>query len=135
MNNLNEFEKKLISEAKEVSQNSYSPYSKFPVGCALVDENGNVYRGCNVENASYGLSVCAERNAVFSAITQVGPGLKVKLVVIYTPTEKPTTPCGACRQVLQEFADSLKIICACKTDKVFIGSLNDIFKNPPKIEQ
>ncbi len=134
MNKLNEFERELIKEAKTVSENSYSPYSKFPVGCTLVDETGKVHKGCNVENASFGLSVCAERNAVFSAITHVGKGLKVSLVVIFTPTNKPTTPCGACRQVLEEFSDSLKIICACNSDEVFVGTLNDLFKYPPKIE-
>ena len=134
MENLSQFELELTEKAKLVAANSYSPYSKFPVGCAVLDEAGNVYTGCNVENASLGLSICAERNAVFSAVSQVGKGLRIKLVAIFTPTSKPTTPCGACRQVLQEFADNLKIICTCNGDEYFVGMLNELFKNPPEIE-
>jgi cytidine deaminase len=134
MDQLSEFEKNLIDKARAVSRQSYSPYSKFPVGCAIVDQNENIYLGCNVENASYGLSVCAERNAVFSAISKAGPGMRIKLAVIFTPTTQPTTPCGACRQVLQEFSDDIRIISACDGDEVFIGRLNELFSNPPQFE-
>jgi cytidine deaminase len=135
MNNLSEFEKTLVEKAKTVARRSYSPYSEFPVGCAIVDEEGKVFVGCNVENASYGLSICAERNAVFSAISLAGKDTRIRLAIIYTPTQKPTTPCGACRQVFQEFSDDLRIICACDSDEVFIGTLSDLFTNPPHIER
>jgi cytidine deaminase len=128
-----ENEKHLIDLARKVSEKSYSPYSNFPVGCAILDEKGNTYAGCNVENASIGLSICAERNAIFHAISQVGKGLKVDLVVVYTPTSTPTTPCGACRQVIQEFADNPEIICACDGEEVLITNLNDLFPQPPRI--
>ncbi|MEA3479725.1 MAG: cytidine deaminase [Bacteroidota bacterium] len=134
METLSQLELQLAENAKQVSAKSYSPYSKFPVGCAVLDESGNIYTGCNVENVSLGLSVCAERNAVFTAVSQVGKGLNIKLVVIYTPTSKPTTPCGACRQVLQEFSDSPKIICTCESDHILISTLRDLFHDPPEIE-
>lgn len=134
MSKLTEFEHKLIEMARLASEKSYSPYSLFPVGCAIVDQNDNVYLGCNVENASYGLSVCAERNAVFSAISKIGPGMKIRLAVIFTPTQNPTTPCGACRQVFQEFSDDLRIIAACNSDEVFVGRLDELFSNPPQFD-
>ena len=132
MDQLSEFEKGLIDKARDVSRQSYSPYSKFPVGCAIADHKDNVYLGCNVENASYGLSVCAERNAVFSAISKAGPGMRIKLAVIFTPTLHPTTPCGACRQVFQEFSDDIRIISACDGDEVFIGRLHELFPDAPQ---
>jgi len=89
------------------SQNTYSPYSKFPVGAAVVTDIGIVYRGCNVENASYGITLCAERNAITTMIAECGPKAKIHSVVIYTPTELPSAPCGACRQVIREFAKDL----------------------------
>lgn len=97
----------LLIQAMLASQNSYSPYSKFPVGAAVVTENGLVYHGCNIENASYGITLCAERNAITTMIAEMGPTAKIHEVVIYTPTIKPSAPCGACRQVIREFAFSL----------------------------
>jgi cytidine deaminase len=89
------------------SQNTYSPYSKFPVGAAVVTDKGIIYHGCNVENASYGITLCAERNAITTMIAECGPKAKIHEVVIYTPTELPSAPCGACRQVIREFAFDL----------------------------
>ena len=102
----------LISLAKQAAQNSYSPYSNFRVGAALLAENGEIYCGCNIENASYGLTNCAERVAISSAIAA---GVRtIQLLVVYTPTDLPTAPCGACRQFMREFAtNDLKVICAC----------------------
>jgi len=104
---------KLYQLAKDVSKNSYSPYSEFKVGCALIDVNGNIYYGTNVENASYGLTCCAERNAIFSSFSSQ-KNLSVDKLVIYTPTKDVTAPCGACRQVINEFSNkSTKIILIC----------------------
>ena len=93
----------LMEKAKEVSKNSYSPYSKFAVGACLLTENDKIYTGCNFENASYGLSICAERNAVGTAIADGEK--KFKAIAIYSPQNDNCTPCGACRQVLTEFAN------------------------------
>jgi cytidine deaminase len=92
----------LAGAARVASESAHAPYSDFQVGAAILDEHGNAFLGCNVENASYGLTICAERNAVFQL---VAAGSKaVRAVAIYTPTKTPTPPCGACRQVLAEFA-------------------------------
>jgi len=91
----------LLKLAEEASKNSYSPYSKFPVGACVLTSNGKIYKGCNFENSSYGLAICAERNAVGSAIAD---GEKnIRAVAIYSPEKENCTPCGACRQVLNEF--------------------------------
>lgn len=91
----------LMNRAVEASKNSYSPYSKFAVGACLLTENGNVYSGCNFENSSFGLTICAERNAVGSAIA--AGDKKIKAIAIYSPNAQYCYPCGACRQVLHEF--------------------------------
>ncbi len=92
----------LMKIAKEVVKKAYCPYSKFPVGACVLYESGNVYSGCNIENASYGLSLCAERNAMSSAIAS-GETSKILKIAIYSPNSKKCYPCGACRQWLQEF--------------------------------
>ena len=108
--------KKLEAAAKAVAKNSYSPYSKFPVGAAVLTNNDQLFTGTNVENASYGLSNCAERTAIFNA---VAAGERViKAIVIYTPTSKPKNLCGACRQVIREFASHAVCISICNTDKI-----------------
>ncbi|MDN7125677.1 cytidine deaminase [Pseudidiomarina terrestris] len=93
----------LRQHAKQASEKAYAPYSNFPVGAAIMMRNGDVIRGCNVENVSYGLSNCAERTAIFSALAQGYQASDMETVVIYTPGEKAYAPCGACRQVLAEF--------------------------------
>ena len=100
----------LIKLAEEASKNSYSPYSKFPVGACVLTSNGKLYKGCNFENSSYGLAICAERNAIGSAISD---GEKsIRAVAIFSPKMENCTPCGACRQVLNEFKsdDGLDVI-------------------------
>lgn len=94
---------KLTEFAKEAMHNAYAPYSKFKVGAVLVTENDEVILGCNVENASYGLSNCAERTAFFKAVSE-GKTVFKQLMVI-GDTAGPITPCGACRQVINEFCD------------------------------
>ena len=119
----------LLNEAKKISKNTYSPYSDFPVGAFVLYENGNKYLGCNVENASYGLALCAERNAISSAISN-GEKSKIKAVAIYSPKQKRCMPCGACRQWLSEFAlngHDTKIILEDDDDKLLILTLDEIF--------
>ena len=95
---------KLINEALEAQKNAYAPYSKFKVGAAILTETGNVYKGCNVENASLGASICAERNAATTAIAQEGK-VRFKAIAIASTSEDPAPPCGICRQFLSEFTD------------------------------
>ena len=94
---------RLVEAASEVREKAHAPYSSFTVGAAVVDAEGRVHVGCNVENASYGLSVCAERHAMAAAVSAGGECIKGLAVV--TDTSPPTSPCGACRQVLIEFGD------------------------------
>jgi cytidine deaminase len=96
---------KLVAIACEMRARAYAPYSRFTVGAALLGEDGQIYTGANVENASYGLSVCAERTAVFKAVTAGVMRIKAAAVC----TENGVSPCGACRQVLAEFAGDIPI--------------------------
>lgn len=134
---MNEFDK-LISDAKEAATKAYAPYSKFRVGAAVLADDGTVYTGVNVENRSYGLTICAERNAIAHAVAM---GMKsIKAVAIYSPdSDDPLPPCGACRQVITEFSapDAVVICCGSKGDKVEIpvkeiypmDSLHNLKKN------
>jgi len=92
----------LMNEARLAAASTYSPYSTFPVGAALLTDSGEVIRGCNVENISYGLTNCAERSALFSAISQGLAPRSFKAMAIYAPKVELISPCGACRQVLLE---------------------------------
>lgn len=93
----------LLAMAFDITKNSYAPYSGFPVGAALLLDDGTVVTGCNVENASYGLTMCAERNAVFRMVAEYGPNHKIEACAIVGRKAAPCHPCGACRQVLHEF--------------------------------
>lgn len=93
----------LQAKAKEAAQNAYAPYSKFRVGAALLLENGAIVTGANVENASYGLTICAERSAVVRAIAEKGPATRVLACAVTNLNHAASPPCGACRQVLNEF--------------------------------
>ncbi|MCR4881538.1 MAG: cytidine deaminase [bacterium] len=99
----------LIKEAKIAAQNAHAPYSKFKVGACALFESGNIYTGCNVENSSYGLSLCAERNALSSAVS-AGEKSKLIAIAIVSPNMKFCTPCGACRQWITEFSKDAKVI-------------------------
>jgi cytidine deaminase len=109
-------DKDLIEKAKIARLKAYAPYSNFKVGAALLTKSGRVYTGANVENATFGLTVCAERIAVYKAINR-GDKQFVKIAVV-ADKNPPVTPCGACRQVLSEFVKDLKIICANLEGKV-----------------
>ncbi|MFF2880989.1 cytidine deaminase [Bacillus thuringiensis] len=95
--------KKYIEEANKMLSKAYIPYSKFPVGAALVTKEGKIYTGCNIENASYGLCNCAERTAIFKAVSEGERDFSY--LVITGETAGPISPCGACRQVIAEFCD------------------------------
>lgn len=104
-------ERRLKTAARAAAKKSYSPYSKFAVGAAILAGSGKIYPGCNVENASYGLCNCAERTAIFSAAA--AGEREVRCVVVYTPTQTATSPCGACRQVINEFGPRARVISIC----------------------
>mgnify|MGYP000967950988 CR=1 FL=1 len=114
-----------IDEVNLLLERAYVPYSKFPVAALLIDNNGKKYKGVNVENASYGLTLCAERNAITTAVT--GGMKKIKLLVITGNTPEPISPCGACRQVIREFSDKdTVIILANKDNKYKITSIEEL---------
>jgi cytidine deaminase len=95
--------------AVEAARHAYAPYSRFAVGAAVLAADGRIHTGANVENASFGLSMCAERNAIFRAVADGARAIEA--VVVYTPTADATPPCGACRQVLAEFGANALIVC------------------------
>jgi len=94
---------RLIDAAQAAAKNAYAPYSQFKVGAALLTGKGEIFAGCNVENASYGMTNCAERTAVFSAIAHSGPKLEIRAIAVINANDAPCAPCGACRQVIYEF--------------------------------
>jgi cytidine deaminase len=93
----------LMGTARDASTRAYAPYSDFRVGAAILTENGAIHTGCNVENASYGLAICAERNAAAAMALASPDDREIRLVAVYSPDASPCFPCGACRQVLREF--------------------------------
>ncbi len=107
---LNNNEKELVNKAKEASEKAYAEYSGYRVGAALLTQTGKIFTGCNVENASYSLTNCAERTAIFKAVSE-GEREFVSMAV-YVQSEKLFPPCGACRQVIAEFSDDMTIIYA-----------------------
>lgn len=114
----------LVSAALEARQNAHAPFSKFKVGAAVEDDSGRVYTGCNVENGTYGLTICAERVAIFKAVSE-GARRFVRVAVV-ADTDKLTPPCGACRQILWEFCGDVEIVLANlngKTETLRLGTL------------
>lgn len=102
------FMKRYLQKAVKASKKAYAPYSKFCVGAVVVTDSGKIFDGCNIENSSYGLTICAERMAIFKAVSE---GFKkIKAVYIYANAPEPVAPCGACRQVMAEFGDSDTVI-------------------------
>ena len=94
---------RLLKLARRAMKNAYAPYSHFRVGAAILTSNGKVFLGCNVENASYGMTNCAERTAIFAAVAALGPKTEVRAVAVVNDHGVPCSPCGACRQVIYEF--------------------------------
>jgi cytidine deaminase len=108
----------LVERAKVVLNNAYAPYSKFKVAAAVRTKSGRVYTGVNIENASYGLTICAERVAVFKAVSE--GDRDIEAVAVYTDTDEPTPPCGACRQVIAEFNPDALIVMASRKKTVVV---------------
>ena len=107
-------DRELLEMARQARNNAYVPYSRFPVGAALLTEDGRVYYGCNIENASYGLTCCAERTAIFKAVSE---GVsRFAAIAVVADVDGPVSPCGACRQVMAEFAPMRVILGNMKDD-------------------
>lgn len=118
----------LLHAARSARENAYAPYSRFAVGAAVRGQSGKVYVGCNIENASYGLSICAERVAIFQAVC-AGERKIVELALV-TDDDPPSRPCGACRQVLFEFGADATVIMGNLSGAVVVRSLNELFPEP-----
>ena len=116
--------KELIKLAASAKKHSYSPYSKFKVGAALLCKDGTVYTGCNIENAAYGPSNCAERTAIFKAVSEGNTDFEK--IAIVTDSPKPEYPCGVCRQVMNEFAPNLEIVVANEKGEYKITNLKKL---------
>jgi cytidine deaminase len=106
--------RRLEKAARAAARSAHAPYSGFPVGAAVLGGSGRIYAGANVENASYGLSNCAERTALFTAVA--AGERSIRAVAVHTPTRVPTLPCGACRQVIHEFGPEALVACVCDSD-------------------
>lgn len=105
-------ERALVEAARAVRERAYAPYSRFKVGAALEAHDGTVLVGCNVENATYGLTICAERSAIFRAIADGFQPRAFSRIAIVAGTDEPTPPCGACRQLLWEFCGDIELVLA-----------------------
>lgn len=117
--------KQLIDEAIAASKQAHVPYSHFHVGAALLTTDGKIYRGCNIENASYGLTNCAERTAIFKAVSEGDK--QFSAIAVVGDTDGPISPCGACRQVLAEFCDDhTQIILANLKGDFVVTNINEI---------
>ena len=117
-------DQRLINEAKKARKNAVAPFSKFKVGAALRTTSGRIFRGCNVENCTYGLTVCAERVAIFKAISE--GARKFVRVAVVADTDILTPPCGACRQILWEFCGDVEVVLANprgKSETLRLGTL------------
>jgi cytidine deaminase len=118
----------LITAATQSRENAHAAYSNFRVGAGLRAASGRIFAGCNVENATYGLTVCAERVAIFKAISEGERGFDA--IAVVTDTESLTPPCGACRQLIWEFCGDIPVILANLKGKVEIIPMKDLFPKP-----
>lgn len=114
----------LLAQARDVQEASYSPYSEFRVGAAVLTDGGEIFRGVNVENASFGATLCAERNALAAAVAH---GYRdIPAIAIVGDSEAPTVPCGCCRQALAEFNPEMRVIMGSQTDEVIVMTLDEL---------
>lgn len=122
--------KKLIEEALKARALAYVPYSNFKVGAAIITEDDKIYAGCNIENASYGATNCAERTAIFKAVSEGHK--KIKAIAVVGSDAKFTYPCGICRQVINEFAESreIPVIIAINENEYMVRTLDEILPGP-----
>lgn len=125
-------DEELLKLANEARKNSYAPYSNFHVGAALLGKNGKVYKGCNVENAAYGPTNCAERTAIFNAVVDGCRDFEKLAIIADSP--EPAYPCGVCRQVMSEFCDDLKLILANNKGEYIEDSLANILPHMFSLE-
>ena len=101
---------RLVRAARKAMKNAYAPFSHFKVGAAILTSKGDIFAGCNVENSSYGMTNCAERTAIFSAVAEKGPALEILAVAVTNAQGVPCSPCGACRQVIYEFGPDAVVL-------------------------
>jgi cytidine deaminase len=118
----------LLQAALDARENAFAPYSKFKVGAALEGIDGRIHTGCNVENATYGLTMCAERVAVFKAVSE--GARRFKRVAVAADTDKLTPPCGACRQILWEFCGDVEIALVNPRGRIETYRLKELFPKP-----
>ncbi len=123
----------LIDRAKAAIIHSYAPYSDFRVAAAISTADGRIFTGVNVENASYGLCQCAERSAITAAVS--AGAREITAVVIYTPTDTPTAPCGACRQVIREFSESALILSVCDSQETLQSTIAELLPSSFQFDQ
>lgn len=128
-----EKEKALVQAALEAKEKAYVPYSKFKVGAALKTTSGKVFTGCNVENASYGLTNCAERTAIFKAISEGHTDFES--IAVVTAIDEYASPCGACRQVMAEFGLNIQVIMGNKNGDYYIKTSGELLPNSFTNEQ
>ncbi len=125
--------KALMAEAVRARRRAYAPYSRFPVGTALLAKDGRVFHGCNVENASYGLAICAERNAVWKAVSE---GVREFTAIAVTARDgRGAPPCGSCRQVLHEFAPNAWVYWRDARGRILKRRLSELLPNAFKLEE
>lgn len=117
-------QEELIEKAKEARKDAYAPYSDFKVGAAVLTRDGEIYTGCNIENSSYGLSICAERVAIFNAVSAGKSDLVA--VALTADSKELVTPCGACRQVIFEFNEDMDVIMADLSGNVSTKSIDEL---------
>jgi cytidine deaminase len=118
----------LIEAAKQARENAHAPYSNFRVGAALRSTSGRIFAGCNVENATYGLTMCAERVAIFKAVSEGERGFSA--IAVVTDTEVLTPPCGACRQLIWEFCGDIPVSMANLQGRIEVMQMKDLFPKP-----
>ena len=118
----------LIEAAKQARENAHAPYSNFRVGAALRSTSGRIFGGCNVENATYGLTMCAERVAIFKAVSEGERGFRA--IAVVTATEVLTPPCGACRQLIWEFCGDIPVSMANLKGKLEVIQMRELFPRP-----